>query len=352
MKNKSNQKIWPKVPFAILLGAALTAIPLSAVFAESPNVAGAHVSNTKVSHRKSGSKTDNLPAYLNIAKLASLKNYTFTSVTVDKGKLTKTYGSVYSMSNFSLNGSANIIYAKGQGYEKFKNSFKKISISSPLAYIEKVDEYTWAKQLISNIHSGTTRVGRVATIGSCKIANNSGTKYEVYSSKLSKPLSLVCISAKTGALLWYQSDSGNVKNKNSAEPNFTVTSIGKVKPITVRIPKSASVKKPKGTTNSVPVILHSIPASFPASILKPPGNLSDAYVQGNPNSIWIILTSPQSATDVTRYISSLKSAGFKLYGKQYTNYTTTLRNSSYYVTVSYETLGPSVVEMTTSIKKY
>lgn len=336
MEVKAMAKIWRKASVAVLLGASAATLPAYASFATGIN---SHAKNKAVSHTQTGKKGKGLFG-LELSQLSALKNYTFTSFVSDKGREVKTYGDIHSFDNFQLTGAVNTFYVNGQGYRHVGKSVDKVKISSPLSYIEAEDEYTWANRFLE---AASATGASVHKTGLCKTAGEQGYIYSD-SVKSARSVAVICVSAKTGALLWYKGYA-IVGGKYEQVSGFTVTSIGNVKPITYGAKKAKS----KATTSTLPVILHSIPATFPTAIPKPPGNLSGASVQGNPVRLWIIITSPQSASDVTGYINSLKGMGFKVYGKQYTNYTTVLKNSQYYVSVSYSTLGPSVVEMTTSV---
>ncbi len=194
------------------------------------------------------------------------------------------------------------------------------------------------------------------SMGTCSGAGLRGNEYGVAQKhkSLSKTSPTACIASKSGALLWYKSNANAPTRQSFLDFSFTVTSVGNVR--LIALPSTGNGKKAakkvngtKATTTTIPKILHYIPSSFPASVPRPPGNLSGAYAKGNPNYVWIVITAPQNTSDVVSYLTSLKQLGFKPYGVHYTNYTTTLRNGKYQITVSYETLGPSVVEMTTSL---
>ena len=275
------------------------------------------------------------------ARLAGLANYSFTSVTYERGKRSILSGRVYSQSNFEITQPGeSIFYVGGKGYKVTGGKPQSFNIKSPFLYISQTDQYAWAKVLLSKVDTKGTSVKET---GTCLADGLKGNKYTIVQKAV--PASpTACIDAKSGVLLWYNSNIHTPRKQAFVDFSFTVTSVGNVKPISLPIIHTA-----KATTTTLPKILHYIPSSFPASLPKPPGNLSGAYTKGTPNYIWIIITAPQNTADVTRYITSLEHLGFKPYGEHYTNYTTTLRNAKYQITVSYETLGPSVVEMTTSL---
>ncbi len=233
---------------AALLSVLLGACGNSTTAASSTSSVGATASSTAVmtlpstTPPRTETKNTTPGGDLTLDRLASLTNYTFTSMSGNAGYTFTITGQVHDPTNWEETSSAPKVTTYdvgGRGYAFVLGHVNPVTFKTPEGYSHLDGEYSAAQSLV-----GYTHVAGISITagGACSVAGVSGVTYQVKSPSAGASIivetATACVGQSTGALLSYTagvpSGSGaSAIHLAGASITFTVEAIGSVGPIGV-----------------------------------------------------------------------------------------------------------------------
>lgn len=258
-----------------------------------------------------------------LARLAGLRNYTFTYGYAKSSQGVTAVGEVHGPTDWRLTvsvasrGPSVTTYdVGGHGYSLVKGlpAVTKIAFKTPEGLTHLNGEETWAEALVSTQHVAGVRVD---TAGACRVAGQRGTVYDLRSPAASQGVFAVseraCVG-RDGALLSFTegvaggSAAGAIGLAGKSE-TFSVTSIGRVGEI--RVPKGPATSSPTTTVPAPPSSVSGrLPSGFPSAVPAPPGTIMSA-TRLSPTK-WYALLTETSSRALATYVARLESKGFSV----------------------------------------
>ena len=252
---------------------------------------------------------------LTLARLSSLRNYTFTASASNGGVAFTVTGQVHSPTDWKTESTIPVAESHfdvgGHGYAITLGQVIAVSFATPEGLTHLDGEYSAAESLVGYTHvTGES----ITTRGSCRVAGESGTVYHLQSpgnaASLLVETATGCVARGSGALLSYAAGvpSGSAAQANNlagASLTFTVTSIGGVGQISA---PRAPAKTPTPSAPPVSSGAAQLPTGFPSQLAAPPGKvLSSAQLS---STKWYVQLSETSQDAVSQYEAELKGQGF------------------------------------------
>ena len=251
---------------------------------------------------------------LNLAKLESLQDYTFTSKNL-AGTVSMTWtGKVHSPTDWEVQTDAPAVTTydvDGQGTSVAIGQVEPVHLQTSQGVNHLFGEPAFAEQLFGYTHvSGIT----ITQGAPCTVAGASGVTFHVQAPNASivNESAQACVETSSGALLSYQGgvtggSAANATGVSGHGMSFTVTSIGGVGPISAPA-ASASSTVPVPKVPTAPSTAGGVPTGFPSQVPAPPGSYVVSQ-QLSPNK-WMIQADETSASALDDYVKTLESAGF------------------------------------------
>ncbi len=253
---------------------------------------------------------------LSLARLDSLTNYTFTSISSNGGASITISGNVHNPTDWENHASSPSVTTydvNGSGYSEAVGQVIRTSFNTPEGVNHLMGEQVFAEQLIGYTH--VTGI-RITTAASCTVAGMSGKTYNVQSpstdTSILNETATACVSDSSGALLSYTSgiiggSAARTVHVSGANNRFTVTSIGGVGRIVApKAPATTTIPTVPSNINTSP----GLPTGFPGQVPSPPGTIFTS-TQVNPTKWYIQLTEKNSSA-LTQYAGQLQSKGFTI----------------------------------------
>lgn len=253
---------------------------------------------------------------LSLARLGSLKNYTFTTSAGNGGYTFTVTGKVYGPTSWETHSTAPAVTTydvDGRGYALAIGQVISVSFKTPEGLTHLDGETTYAEALIGYTHVAGIQI---KTSGQCSVAGEAGTTYHVQSPSAAASLlvetATACVANGTGALLSYSSgvpsgSAAQAAHITGAGTSFRVNSIGGVNPI-------APPKIPPTTTQpTLPANIGTspgLPAGFPSQVPSPPGKVLSSVVLSSTK--WYLQLTETSSAALASYAKALQNQGFSV----------------------------------------
>ncbi|MHB8264235.1 MAG: hypothetical protein ACYDGY_10935 [Acidimicrobiales bacterium] len=273
-------------------------------------------SGTTLAGGSAGGSETASTAGLQLSRLDSLTNYTFSTSSSGSGATYTITGKVHGPTDWETvsTAPAETTYdVGGQGYGIAVGHLIHIHLKTPEGLTHLDGEQASAEQLAGYTHVTGIKITKG---GSCTVASVSGTTYNVQSPNAAtlNELATACVANTSGALLSYSSgvkggSAANAAGISGISSTFRVDSIGDVGQI------DAPRSPPTTTASTTPSKLSAapgLPSSFPSQIPSPPGKVVSG-TQTGPGK-WYVQLTEKSSSAFANYVSALKSKGFSVTG--------------------------------------
>ena len=252
---------------------------------------------------------------LNLARLSSLTDYSFTATAGNAGYTFTVTGEVHDPTDWQTHSATPAVTnydVGGRGYAIAIGQVTPVSFKTPEGLTHLDGETTYAQALVGYTH--VTGI-RIATAGPCRVAGVEGTTYQVKTPGASASLLLetatACVANGSGALLSYSSGVGgsaaSAVHIAGAGTSFTVTAIGGIGPI------AAPGPTPTTSVPTIPPNLGSapgLPAGFPSQVPVPPGQISSSTALGSAK--WYVQLTESGSAALADYVKVLQGKGFNV----------------------------------------
>lgn len=291
-----------------LRGIAVGVLVLGASACGSAAASGAVKAPSSSSASRTGGPFD-------LARLASLKSYRFTSSGSNGGATFEITGVVHGTTDWETDAVTPVkertYDVGGRGYSLVLGRVVPVDFKTPEGMSHLDGERTAAEGLIGYTH---VRGIRITTKGSCRVAGASGTSYHLATPRDAAGLLLetvsACVAKGSGALLSYTAgvpsgSAASAVHVRGATTTFTVSAIGGVGAITA--PKAS----PATTVPPLPVTTGNakgLPAGFPSTVPTPSGTVLSSTRIGPAK--WYLELTEKNAGALGDYTGVLKAKGF------------------------------------------